>query len=136
MTTLLAQNILLLVLLPLIGVRKNIYGYKALTGELPLTYNHYRANIKFVYLGSCRYQGLFPEHFPLRMHSTKEIIYYLNNVINIGSDIFEEYISCLYGDMFHLLIREKSLEFLRKKMLYLMVLIILLLKFHDCNSTS
>lgn len=37
--------------------------------------------IKFntFYIGSCRYMHLFPKHFPARLHTTKEIINFLNN---------------------------------------------------------
>ncbi len=51
-------------------------------------------NNKF-YVGSCRYQRFFNNIFPPRLHTTKEVIQFLNNYDNI--DIDNKYANFMYG---------------------------------------
>lgn len=57
--------------------------------------------IKFntFYIGSCRYEYLFPKHFPARLHTTKEIINFLNNYNKI--DLNMDDANYIYGDLLH-----------------------------------
>ena len=53
----------------------------------------------YLYIGSCRYQPLFKHFFPPRLHSTKEVIYFLNNFENL---YFEDTIAnFIYGGCRH-----------------------------------
>lgn len=49
------------------------------------------------YIGSCRYMKFFPHHFPAKLHTTKEIINYLNNYNSIDLDM--ENVNYVYGDI-------------------------------------
>ncbi len=51
------------------------------------------------YIGSCRYMSLFPKHFPARLHTTKEIINFLNNYNKIDLDMIDA--NYIYGDLLH-----------------------------------
>jgi len=63
----------------------------------------------YLYVGSCRYQGLFKHFFPPRLHSTKEFIYFLNNFENLD---FDSPMQCfIYGDCRHNLCYDKAIEF-------------------------
>ena len=48
-------------------------------------------NSRAFYIGSCRYMPLFPNHFPARLHSTKEIIQYLHNYNRIDLSMNDIY---------------------------------------------
>ena len=49
------------------------------------------------YIGSCRYMKFFPQHFPAKLHTTKEIINYLNNYNSIDLDM--KNVNYVYGDI-------------------------------------
>ena len=57
--------------------------------------------IKFntFYIGSCRYMQLFPKHFPARLHTTKEIINFLNNYNKIDLKMVDA--NYIFGDLVH-----------------------------------
>lgn len=64
------------------------------------------------YIGSCRYQPLFENYFPPRLHSTKEIIYFLENYKNIN--INHPDIDYIYADIKHDGLINESMEFINK----------------------
>lgn len=67
--------------------------------------------IKFntFYIGSCRYMELFPKHFPARLHTTKEIINYLNNYNKIDLDMVDA--NYIYGDLLHPIVKKDSITY-------------------------
>ena len=67
--------------------------------------------IKFhaFYIGSCRYMGLFPKHFPARLHTTKEIINFLNNYNKIDSNMVD--VNYIYGDLLHPVCKKDSITY-------------------------
>lgn len=67
--------------------------------------------IKFnaFYIGSCRYMALFPKHFPARLHTTKEIINFLNNYNKI--DMNMENVNYIYGDLLHPIVEKESIAY-------------------------
>ena len=62
------------------------------------------------YIGSCRYQYLFNKYFPPRLHTTKEIINFLNNYKNI--DLYVQDILYIYGDSIHCSVINETQQFL------------------------
>jgi hypothetical protein len=54
---------------------------------------------KTFYIGSCRYQPLFANIFPPRLHSTREIINFLKNYKTI--DITQAGVNKIWGDIAH-----------------------------------
>ena len=58
-----------------------------------------------LYIGSCRYMyGYNWDYFPARLHSTKEVIYFLENITNIKEIISKnklDLLNCIFGDMNH-----------------------------------
>lgn len=67
--------------------------------------------IKFnaFYIGSCRYMSLFPKHFPARLHTTKEIINFLNNYNRI--DLNRVDVNYIYGDLLHPSVKKDSIVY-------------------------
>ena len=59
------------------------------------------------YIGSCRYMGLFPKHFPARLHTTKEIINFLNNYNKIDLNMVD--VNYIYGDLLHPSVKQDSI---------------------------
>jgi hypothetical protein len=64
------------------------------------------------YVGSCRYQPLFTKNFPPRLHSTKEIIYFLENYDKI--ELTTPDIDYIYADIVHPGVIRDSVEFIKK----------------------
>lgn len=68
------------------------------------------------YIGSCRYMCDFNwDSFPPRLHTTKEIIYFLQNIGNLKKIIDEnpnELINFIFGDIFHPMIKNKSISYI------------------------
>ena len=58
-----------------------------------------------LYLGSCRYMyGYDWDYFPGRLHTTREIIFFLENMTNIKNVINNnplELTNCIFGDIYH-----------------------------------
>ena len=67
--------------------------------------------IKFnaFYIGSCRYMDLFPKHFPARLHTTQEIINFLNNYNKIDLNIVDT--NYIYGDLLHSTVINDSITY-------------------------
>ena len=67
--------------------------------------------IKFnaFYIGSCRYMNLFPKHFPARLHTTKEIINFLNNFNKIDLNMVDA--NFIYGDLLHPTVKNDSISY-------------------------
>ena len=67
--------------------------------------------IKFnaFYIGSCRYMSLFPKHFPARLHTTKEIINFLNNYNKIDLNMVDA--NYIYGDLLHPDVKKDSFTY-------------------------
>ena len=59
--------------------------------------------------------GLFNRHFPARLHSTKEVIQFLENIGNIRNQLFEKNLNYMYGDLLHPLVKEKSFRFIENE---------------------
>lgn len=68
------------------------------------------------YLGSCRYMYHFGwESFISRLHTTKEIIFFLENTSNLKQVIDEnpiELTNFIFGDIYHRELKDKSIEFI------------------------
>lgn len=67
--------------------------------------------IKFraFYVGSCRYMDLFPKHFPARLHTTKEIINFLNNYNKI--DLNMDNVNYIFGDLLDPSVKKDSITY-------------------------
>lgn len=67
--------------------------------------------IKFntFYIGSCRYMQLFPKHFPARLHTTKEIINFLNNYNKIDLKMVDA--NYIFGDLVHPICKNDSIAY-------------------------
>lgn len=67
--------------------------------------------IKFnaFYIGSCRYMSLFPKHFPARLHTTKEIINFLNNYNKIDLNMADA--NFIWGDLLHPFVKKDSIVY-------------------------
>ncbi|WP_296866291.1 hypothetical protein [uncultured Methanobrevibacter sp.] len=67
--------------------------------------------IKFntFYIGSCRYMHLFPKHFPARLHTTKEIINFLNNYNKIDLKMVDA--NYIFGDLVHPICKNDSIAY-------------------------
>lgn len=67
--------------------------------------------IKFntFYIGSCRYMQLFPKHFPARLHTTKEIINFLNNYNKIDLKMVDA--NYIFGDLVHPICKNDSITY-------------------------
>lgn len=61
------------------------------------------------YIGSCRYMHLFPKHFPARLHTTKEIINFLNNYNKI--DLNMDDVNYIYGDLIHPTVKKDAITY-------------------------
>lgn len=73
------------------------------------------------YVGSCRYlKGPEWKHsFPARLHTTKEMIYFFENIKNIKQIIKEypeELVNRIFGDITHSAVKSKTNEFLKTKL--------------------
>ena len=66
---------------------------------------------KTFYIGSCRYQPLFDNRFPPRLHSTREIIIFFKNYKTI--DISHPDANTIWGDIAHPDVIEQSKCFLK-----------------------
>lgn len=62
------------------------------------------------YVGSCRYQCLFKNIFPPRLHTTREIVNFLKNYKSIDIDKDDAYLE--WGDITHPLVISDSQNFL------------------------
>ncbi len=59
-------------------------------------------SLYMLYIGSCRYMyGYKWDYFPARLHSTREIIYFLENITTIKKCIPNELTNCIFGDIGH-----------------------------------
>lgn len=71
-----------------------------------------------LYIGSCRYMHGFKwDFFPARLHTTKEIIFFLENIFNIETIIKNNpsYLSDLiFGDIYHPSVIQLSKKFINK----------------------
>ena len=65
------------------------------------------------YIGSCRYMKYW-DHFPARLHTTREIIFFLENIKNLKE--IEEYprdlANCIWGDIYHPGVISESIRFM------------------------
>jgi hypothetical protein len=72
-----------------------------------------------LYIGSCRYMyGYNWDYFPARLHSTKEVIYFLENISNIKDIISKnkpDLLNCIFGHMNHNRVTKDFSNFIEKK---------------------
>ncbi len=72
-----------------------------------------------LYIGSCRYMyGYKWAYFPARLHSTKEIIYFLENISNMKQIINnnpKDLLNCIFGDMYSSDLEKLADKFINKK---------------------
>ena len=72
-----------------------------------------------MYIGSCRYMyGYNWDYFPARLHSTKEVIYFLENITNIKDVVTTnkpDLLNCIFGDMNHNRVTKDFSNFIDKK---------------------
>ena len=73
-----------------------------------------------LYLGSCRYMyGYDWDYFPGRLHTTREIIFFLENMTNIKNVINNnppELANCIFGDIYHPGVINDANKFMNKNM--------------------
>lgn len=71
-----------------------------------------------LYVGSCRYMyGYDWDYFPARLHTTREIIFFLENINNINNVINNnpsELTNFIFGDIYHPGVIKDSTEFINK----------------------
>jgi len=71
-----------------------------------------------MYIGSCRYMQIFNwTYFPARLHSTREILFFLENITNIQEIINNnpsDLTNFIFGDIYHPSVIKSSKEFLLK----------------------
>lgn len=72
------------------------------------------------YVGSCRYlKGPeWKQSFPARLHTTKEMIYFFENIKNIKTIMKrypEEIVNRIFGDITHSAVKSKTNDFLKSK---------------------
>ena len=72
-----------------------------------------------LYIGSCRYMEGYPwDFFPARLHTTREILFFLKNIDGIHA-LLERYPKGLrgkiFGDLYHPDVIEKSKAFMNRK---------------------
>jgi hypothetical protein len=71
-----------------------------------------------LYIGSCRYMyGYGWDYFPGRLHTTREIIYFLENIENIKNIIDNnpiELVNYIFGDIYHPGVIKDSTKFINK----------------------
>lgn len=76
--------------------------------------------MSMLYIGSCRYMyGYTWDYFPARLHTTREIIYFLENINNIKNVIENnpsELTNCIFGDIYHDYVINDSIKFMNKKL--------------------
>jgi hypothetical protein len=65
---------------------------------------------KAFYIGSCRYQPYFRNHFPPRLHTTKEVLQFLENHSIIS--LTTPRINLIYGDSIHPSVRRSTEAYL------------------------
>lgn len=65
----------------------------------------------YLLIGSCRYQPVFSKHFPARLHSTREILYFLDNFDNIPAVMAHRNSNYIFGDSMHKNVKDKVLKF-------------------------
>jgi len=74
--------------------------------------------IGMLYIGSCRYMyGYDWDYFPARLHTTREIIHFLENIDNIKNVIDNnptELTNSIFGDIYHPAVIEDSTKFINK----------------------
>ena len=73
-----------------------------------------------LYIGSCRYMYDYDwDYFPARLHTTREIIFFLENIENIQNVINNNpgnLTNCIFGDIYHPCVKNDSEKFMNKKM--------------------
>jgi hypothetical protein len=73
-----------------------------------------------LYLGSCRYMYDYDwDYFPGRLHTTREIIFFLENMTNIKNIINNnppELANCIFGDIYHPGVINDANKFMNKNM--------------------
>jgi len=71
-----------------------------------------------LYIGSCRYMyGYDWDYFPARLHTTREIIYFLENITNINNIINNnpsELTNYIFGGIYHPDVINDSIKFINK----------------------
>ena len=71
------------------------------------------------YIGTCRYMHGYPwTYFPARLHSTREIIYFLENITNIKQIIDDnpsDLTNSIFGDIYEPCVKVFSLNFMNTK---------------------
>jgi hypothetical protein len=71
-----------------------------------------------LYIGSCRYMYRNDwDYFPARLHATREIIFFLENINNINNVINEnpsDLTNLIFGDIYHCAVKKDSIKFINK----------------------
>ena len=71
-----------------------------------------------LYIGSCRYMyGYDWDYFPARLHTTREIIFFLENINNINNVINDnpsELTNFIFGDIYNCAVKTDSIKFINK----------------------
>ena len=72
-----------------------------------------------LYIGSCRYMtGYRWDYFPARLHSTREIIFFLEQITAIEEVLNAhtcDLTNCIFGDIHHDIVKSAALRFISKK---------------------
>ena len=65
----------------------------------------------YFYAGSCRYQSLFKNHFPPRIHNIKSFLHLFNNIDNFDHYFDHPKLNLLYGDALHSMVINQTINF-------------------------
>lgn len=65
----------------------------------------------YFYTGSCRYQALFKNHFPPRIHNIKSFLHLFNNINNFNYYFDHPKFNLLYGDALHRSVINQTINF-------------------------
>jgi len=70
------------------------------------------------FIGSCRYEHVFQNAYPGRLHSVREINYFLENLDNLknyfnyhtlSNPIFKNFVNLTFGNVFNTYLENKTL---------------------------
>ena len=91
--------------------------------------------LSYSFIGSCRYEHVFENAYPGRLHSVKEIIYFLENIDNLNNylsyqtysnPILKTFMNLTLGNVFNSYLKNRTFlfpnnleKFLKSEFLYI-----------------
>ena len=76
--------------------------------------------LPYSFIGSCRYEHVFENAYPGRLHSVKEIIYFLENINNLNNylsyqtysnPVLKTFMNLTLGNVFNSYLKNKTFYF-------------------------